>query len=168
MDNEKERVQKNAAAAAAWENYGEKRELISKLESLKETLEEKKELLEEAKYKAVLDDIDKKELFKNLKIRFKFEHHLNLPGELTISFKNTYDKDLPSDYDFVMDGTVQVKVFCDGIFVENVCVPLPLNGVPCYDGKGEKTVHMTKYMIDSYDRKMTFECSPNNLWIMEA
>ncbi len=118
-----------------------------------------------AKQKVVLDPVPTKELFDSLDIKTKIDHQ-EKSSVVTLTVTNNYNKDLPEGMEITMDGTVQVKVFCDDIPVDDMCVALPVFGVCC--GCTEKiNAYPKKYMIDGECRKFRFEIVPNKLWLME-
>ena len=80
-----------------------------------------------------------------------------------LKIKNNYN----SGYDVktVIDGTVQVRVYCENKLVDDVCVALPKLGVEC-GGEAMVYAYMKKHMLGT-DKKYKFEIQPNRLWLME-
>ena len=122
--------------------------------------------LQEAKNKMVIDDIPVNELFEALEFCARIKHG-KCYESVIFTVKNLYTCDLPKNMVFSLDGTIQVKVYCDDIFVDEVCCPFPSHGIR-YNSSFQGKFPLKKYMIDGETRNYRFEYAPNRLWLIEV
>ena len=142
----------------AFSNEFEKRDAVEKIK--KEIKTEEKEM-DELNLKIHFDEISSEELYKSLTITPKALS--TMPWKFNFEIKNDYEakKELTT----VIDGTFQVKIYCDEIFVEEICVALPKFGVEC--GKTAKVSMFTYKYMTGKNRNYRFEISPNKFYLLE-
>lgn len=142
----------------ALSNELDKKSAIGQIE--KNIAEDQKEL-ETLNTKIHFEEFTTNQLFEQLLIEPKVSGEI--PSKVSIAINNCYKKN--PDIETVIDGTVQVKVYCDEVLVDDMCIALPKFGVEC--GKCKKlSVNMLKYMIGK-NRKYRYEITPNKLYLLE-
>ena len=155
-ENERNEPMNQLTRNYAWSKQSEASQNLAKVKS---TLEKYKRELSVVDTKIIFDEINTEELYKYLKIKAEMSGGF---GRLNLSITNNYSEN--SDIKTVIDGTVQVAVFCDGLAIDEVCVALPYNGVACNKTQKAHTF-LNRAMIGK--REYTFEIKPNMLWLME-
>lgn len=127
---------------------------------LKDELTPYKKKMEKLHNIVVMDEISQKELFQSLEIKGKVAKN-----KVLVNIKNNYIPNVPQNVKMVMDGTITAKITCDGILVDRVVIPLPLDGIECNSGMAECYNYISKKMVGT--RKYIVEFKANNLWVME-
>ena len=140
----------------AWEKTSKAANNLSKIE--KEWERYKREL-KNVDSKLVFEEVSSEELYKHLNIKAEMSGGF---GRLKLSVKNDYPEN--TNIKTVIDGTLQVSVYCNEILLDDVCVALPYDGVGC--NKTRNIYTYLKSVIIDYS-KYRFEIKPNLLWLME-
>ncbi len=139
-------------------------EILDRKFKLHESIKRYERLLEEAKLKVVFDEATSEELFSSLKISTKTILSKN-KLQFDLQIQNTYSTTVAPSIEKVTDGTLQAKIYCDDILVDDVCVAMPQLGLKL-DNKTNIRITSRKFMIGN-DRNYRLEFSPNKLWLME-
>lgn len=139
---------------------------LKKKESLENILKELQSQLGDISIKIIDKDVSLDSLLNVLSI----EVQPNSKKQKVVKFKVKYtcnaQQEFSKTYKMAIDGTILVKAYCDNIFVDEVYVPLPLDGVAVGETKSEQG-YLTKYMLDGSKRNYRFEVVPNALWLIE-
>ncbi len=126
------------------------------------------EELNALKFKAVDDSVSTSELFGNLRIwkrKVEKDIYTGTRSFFSVYIKNNNSNRENSDLEMVVDGTIQVKVYCGSALVDDITVALPWDGI-AHGSEKYVSVPMKKYMIGD-DRKYKFKIEPNALWLIE-
>ena len=157
-DNEANKSFNNRVTSAAWDKAYDIKKV---LDAAKGRLQQHKDDLASLDTKIVFEEIPSEELRKSLTIRPRLNIKQN--NKLELSLRNNYNK--KPDITTVIDGTVQVKVYCDGYLLEEVCVALP-----CYGVRYKESVSVSTYLhykMIPGKVNYSFQIEPNLLWLME-
>ena len=157
-DNEANKSFNNLVTRVAWDKTYDAEKV---LDASKERLQKYKDDLASLDTKIVFEEIPSEELCGKLIINAALNEQQN--NMLEVSIRNNYCKKM--DVTTVVDGTIQVKVFCDGNLLEEVCVALPCYGVRSRKTNVVKT--FLHYKMIPGKANYSFETEPNFLWLME-
>lgn len=127
---------------------------------LKDELALYKKKMEKLHNIVIMDNISQKELFQSLEIKGKVSKN-----KVLVNITNNYIPQVPPNVKMVIDGTITAKITCDGVLVDRVVIPLPLDGIDCNSGIAECNNYISKKMVGT--RKYIIEFKANNLWVME-
>ena len=133
--------------------------------SLEKYRDDIKILLDRVDYKVVLDDIDGEDLLDEIEIYYSVENCGN-STKIKLEIENPYSVQTKENIKFVVDGVIKLDLYCDDIFMDEVYVALPFNGVKCGDGKATIEAYSKMYMIGE-DRDYTLEFTACNLFVIE-
>lgn len=164
IENERIEVQnqrnKEYASSTASSYLNTALDVSNEEDQMIEFLKPYKSLLKKTDEILVLDGITTLEIFEELKIV------ANISGnKLKLDIVNTYIPDVPKEIKIVADGTLNVKISCDSIFVDEIIVPFSLMGILCDGGNGVCYNYLNKKLPGN--REYDFEISPVSLWLME-
>lgn len=156
-------LQQNAANMRSAVAVGNKlRDAIPSSQAVVQEIAALKKELEEAPYKVVFDEYDTAELFASLALTAS----TRFASSMTLRVTNHRPNDDPQ-VKKAIDGTLLMRVYCEDILLDTVCVTLPRNGVPCDKGYIVRAYPLAQYMIEGEKRNYRCEFEPIRLWMIE-